>query len=141
MGDQTERNIVRKFHDGGWVAQRAAASGSATTNELPDVILGKGGIGFAAEEKTTSRDQIYVDKDKIRQLIRYSNGFGMHAVAIGRFKGERAWYFYSLEELERTSKNYIGRKGDEQLRVVDPDGTEEGITPEKLQAQDLKYVL
>ena len=146
MGDRSERTFVRMFgateH---WWAQRAAASGSATEADLPDVTFAQNGIAFAGEEKTTSEPYIYADPDEAEQLEDYARAYGMEPVLIGRFKrgsdglptgiSSRAFYVWNPEDMEQTDAGTLrGSPTDGQwaAKIAEPDGTAEGIYPEDL---------
>ena len=146
MGDRSERTLVRMFGDTEhWWAQRAAASGSATAADLPDVTFAHDGIAFAGEEKTTSEPYIYVDPEEFEQLEDYARAYGMEPVLIGRFKrgsdgiptgaSSRAFYVWNPEDMERTDAGTLrGSPTDGQwaAKIAEPDGTAEGIHPEDL---------
>lgn len=150
MGDRTERQFVRAFNatqerDAGpsWWADRAAASGSATAADLPDVRFAHDGLSFAAEEKTTDEPYVYVDPREIEALQDYAGAFGMHAVVIGRFKGERAWYVWNPHDMDRTVAGTYrgGPDSDWAAKIAHPDGQADGIEPFDLRSRDLQRAL
>lgn len=137
-----------------WWAQRAAASGSATDAELPDVTFAHDGIGFAGEEKTTKAPYVRLTEEEVDELQAYADAYGMQAVAIGRFKrgsdglptgaSSRAFYVWNPEDMERTdSGNYRGSPGDGKwaAKIAEPDGTADGIYPSELTAFHLTHAL
>ncbi|UTF56006.1 hypothetical protein [Natronosalvus rutilus] len=138
MGDREERVFVRMFQETPhWWAQRAAASGSGGDGDLPDVTFAQEGIAFAGEEKTTSEPYIYVQEDELEALRAYADAYGMETILIGRFKGERAFYVWNPEDMERTNAGtYRGSPGDEKwaAKIAEPDGSAEGVYPEDLTA-------
>ncbi|GGL55053.1 hypothetical protein [Halocalculus aciditolerans] len=132
-GSRYERGFVRMFSTGEWWAQRAAASGSATDADLPDVTFAHDGIGFAGELKTTSRPTAYVDADEVRALQRYAAAYGMRACLLGRWKGERAYYIWNPNDVERTDGgNYRlnPQDGTHAAIVVEPGAAFAGRRPE-----------
>lgn len=145
MSDKSERRLVRVLSDTDqWMAQRAAASGASTKNDLPDVTFAHDGIAFAAEEKSTSGPYIYVQPDEVRALQRYAATYGMRSVIVGRFKGERAWYIWNPNKMERTDAGtYRGSPDDEQwaVKIADPDGTADGVNPAELTSFALTHTL
>lgn len=145
VSDRTERAFVAMLNDTAhWKAQRAAASGSGGDADLPDVTFAHDGIAFAAEEKTSSAPYIYVDEAEFEALQRYAAAYGMRAVILGRFKGERAYYLWNPNEMERTDAGTLrGSPDDEQwaAKIAEPDGTAEGIDPERLTSFALTHSL
>jgi len=127
-----------------WMAQRAAASGAATDAELPDVTFAHDGIAFAGELKTTSEPHIYIGKAEIEKLQAYAATYGMRAVALGRFKGERAFYIWAPEDMDRTDAGtYRGGPDDGQwaAKIAEPDGSADGIGPSELTSFHLTHGL
>jgi len=156
MGDAMERRFVKMFSDTDhWWAQRAAASGSATDADLPDVTFAHDGLAFAGEEKTTSEPYIYLDPDEVEQLQAYAAAYGMIAVAIGRFKrtspaivgtdrSPRAFYVWNPNDMERTDAGtYRGHPDDGRwaAKIAEPDGPADGILPEHLSSFHLRHGL
>lgn len=145
MGDREERTFVRMFNDTEhWWAQRAAASGSGGDADLPDVTFANGGIAFAAEEKTTSEPYIYVDEEELEALQAYATAYGMRSVIVGRPKGERAFYVWSPDDMERTDAGTL--RGDPDgdrwaAKIAEPDGAADGIYPSELTAFALRHAL
>lgn len=144
-GSRYERQLVKLFGDtDGWMAQRAAASGSATDAELPDITFAHDGSGFAGELKTTSEPYIHIGEDEIGKLQAYAGTYGMQAVAIGRFKGERAFYIWAPDDMERTDAGtYRGSPDDGQwaAKIAEPDGSADGIDPSELTSFHLTHGL
>lgn len=145
MADRSERQFVRMFSaTEDWWAQRAAASGAATDADLPDVTFAHDGIGFAGEEKTTSEPYVYVEEEELRALRDYAAAYGMRAVIIGRFKGERAFYVWNPNDMGRTDAGtYRGDpKGDAwAVKIAEPDGAARGVYPEDLTSFALTHAL
>lgn len=155
MGDRSERTLVRMFGDTDhWWAQRAAASGSATDAELPDVTFAHDGVGFAGEEKTTKDPYVYLAEQEVAELEEYAAAYGMRPVAIGRFKrgsdglptgaSSRAFYLWDPADMERTNAGtYRGSPTDGRwaAKVAEPDGTAEGIYPAELTSFHLTHAL
>ena len=155
MGDRSERTLVRMFGDTEhWWAQRAAASGSATAADLPDVTFAHDGVGFAGEEKTTKAPYIYLEPEEVDQLQAYAGAYGMRAVVIGRFKrgsdglptgdSSRAFFVWSPADMERTDAGtYRGSPTDRRwaAKIAEPDGTADGILPAELSGFHLQHAL
>lgn len=156
MGERTERKLAALFSNNlGWEAQRAAASGSATDSNLPDVTFGHGGVGIAAEEKTTSDGVIYVRQDEIDGLKAYADAYGMTPAVIGRFKqsspsisgtdrSPRAYYVWHPRDMLRTDAGkYRGAPGDYawSLRLRAPDSPANGVVPGELSGSMVRHAL
>lgn len=156
MTGEYERRLVQIFRETDeWIAQRAAASGSATDGELPDVTFAENSIAFAGELKTTSDAYIYIDPAEIEALRTYCYAYGMEPVAIGRFKrtspaivgtelSPKAYYVWRPGEMDRTDAGtYRGDPADGNwaAKIADPDGDAEGILPEELSAFLLRHGL
>lgn len=146
-GGDYERRFVRimvdtKNKDGvTWWAQKAAASGSATTADLPDVTFARGGTGYAGELKTTSANHIYVDQDEVAALQRYAKAYGFAPVIIGRFKGEPAFYIWSIKSMVRTDEGKFrgSQDGDYYaLRIKEPGTAADGYLPSELTWMELE---
>lgn len=145
MGDREERVFVGMFNDTAhWWAQRAAASGSGGEADLPDVTFAHDGVAYAGEEKTTSEPYVYVTEDELRALRDYAAAYGMRAIVIGRFKGERAFYVWNPNDMERTDAGtYRGSPGDEKwgVKIAEPDGEAEGVYPADLTSFAMHHAL
>ncbi len=135
-GDTYERTFVNLFTntDTAWKAQRAAASGSGTTAELPDATFAHDGTAFASELKTIASDTtyIYLTENEAEKLQEYAAAYGMRAVAVGRWKQERAFYLWNLNDMYRTDAGaYRGSRDDESwaAKIAEPDGCESGLYP------------
>ena len=75
-GSVEERDLVNKLWEAGFAAMRAPASGGATKRPLPDVLAGNSKLYLAIEAKSTKQDHIYIDNEKITNLIEFSEIFG-----------------------------------------------------------------
>ncbi|GAB4308816.1 MAG: Holliday junction resolvase Hjc [Methanobacteriaceae archaeon] len=105
-GSKEERDLVKMLWDSNFAAMRAPASGGATKNPLPDVLAGNGEIYLAIEVKSTSRDKIYIDSQKINGLCEFSDIFGAKPYIGIKFRYKK-WLFLSPEDLEVTrNDNY-----------------------------------
>ncbi|OED29957.1 Holliday junction resolvase Hjc [Methanosphaera sp. WGK6] len=105
-GSVEERDLVNKLWAAGYAAMRAPASGGATKRPLPDVLAGNGKKYLAIEVKSTRQDHIYIDNEKITNLIKFSEIFGATPYVGAKFI-RKAWRFIKLEDLHVTrSENY-----------------------------------
>jgi len=147
-GDRYERAFVNLFTntDTNWHAQRAAASGSGTTANLPDITFAHDGTSFAAELKTIAQDtpHLYISKDEMQALQDYAAAYGMRPVALGRWKGTRAYYIWNPNEMYRTDGGaYRGSQDDNAwaAKIRDPDGSATGVAPGELSGDRLERAL
>lgn len=105
-GSKEERDLVKLLWDADFAAMRAPASGGATKKPLPDVIAGNGKIYLAIEVKTTSKERIYIESQKIGGLCAFSDLFGAQPYVGIKFKYKK-WIFISPENLILTkNQNY-----------------------------------
>ncbi|MBE6488954.1 MAG: Holliday junction resolvase [Methanosphaera stadtmanae] len=105
-GSVEERDLVNRLWDAGFAAMRAPASGGATKRPLPDVLAGNGKIYLAIEVKSTRQEHIYIDNEKIKNLIEFSQIFGATPYVGAKFIRKK-WRFIKLEDLHVTkSENY-----------------------------------
>ena len=103
-GSIEERDLVNKLWDAGFAAMRAPASGGATKRPLPDVLAGNGKIYLAIEVKSSRQDHIYIDKEKIDNLIEFSDIFGATPYVGAKFIRKK-WRFIKLDDLHVTRSN------------------------------------
>jgi Holliday junction resolvase len=105
-GSREERDLVRILWEKNFAAMRAPASGGATKKPLPDVLAGNGDIYLAIEVKTTTKDRIYIDSQKISGLCEFSDIFGAQPYVGIKFKYKK-WLFLAPDDLIMTkSENY-----------------------------------
>jgi Holliday junction resolvase len=100
-GERRERELVNLLDEVGFAVMRAPASGSATTRELPDVLVGDGKRFYAMEAKSSSGDPIYLAAEEIGALTCFAGNFGAEP-RIGIRFDEQDWAFFDPEELYRT---------------------------------------
>ncbi len=105
-GSKEERDLVRILWEKNFAAMRAPASGGATKKPLPDVLAGNGHIYLAIEVKTTTKDRIYIDSQKISGLREFSDIFGAQPYVGIKFKYKK-WLFLAPDDLIMTkNENY-----------------------------------
>ncbi len=105
-GSRAERELFHMFFDAGFIAVRAAGSGS-TPLPNPDLIIGGKGRYLAIECKAIKSPYKYFDKKEIEELVLFASCFGAEPWLGLRFDRE-PWYFVKVEDLERTEKDYFG---------------------------------
>ncbi len=113
-GTNAERELVRTFWKNGWAAVRVAGSGSSHYPS-PDILVGREGRRLAIEAKITVDDKKYFPQDEINQLKYFANTFGAEAWIAVKFIGI-LWVFFSLEDLNETTKSYVISKTDVDLK-------------------------
>lgn len=84
---------------------RSPSSGSATDREQPDILAGdptNDTTAYAIELKTTSKDHAYIRPDEADALRQFALGFNAVPLAVARWSGDRTFYAYPLDDLDRT---------------------------------------
>lgn len=103
-GSREERELVKMLWDANCAAMRAPASGGATKKPLPDIIAGNGEIYLAIEVKSSSKERIYINSDKIDALYQFADMFGAKPYIGAKFNRKK-WRFLSPETLYKTRQN------------------------------------
>lgn len=108
-GDRYERKLVNALVDDGWYAQRTAASGSATENDLPDVVAAKDGRREVIELKYSSSPPVYVSPDKVDGLLWLANHLEATPRLCLRMSGDTSFYCIEPSKCRRTggAGNYV----------------------------------
>lgn len=87
-GSRYEREIVGYCRDAGYGALRIPSSGSATTRDLPDVLVGHPDMGLsnllAIECKSGSATTLYVDGAEVDALESFAQTWGATAYLSAR---------------------------------------------------------
>jgi Holliday junction resolvase len=113
-GSNAERDLVKTFWKTGWAAVRVAGSGSSHYPS-PDILVGREGRRLAIEAKITSDEKKYFPQDEINQLNYFARTFGAEAWVAVKFNST-PWAFFSLEDLQETTKSYVISKNDIALK-------------------------
>jgi holliday junction resolvase Hjr len=103
-GSREERELVHMLWSANCAAMRAPASGGATKKPLPDIIAGNGEIYLAIEVKSTSKDRIYINSDKIEALCEFADIFGAKPYVGIKFIRKK-WRFLDPNILMKTRQN------------------------------------
>ena len=103
-GSIEERDLVKMFWDAGFAAMRAPASGGATKRPLPDVLAGNGDKYLAIEVKSTRQEHIYIDNEKISNLVEFCDIFGAVPYVGAKFI-RKPWRFIKISDLYVTRSN------------------------------------
>jgi len=104
-GSNSERDLIHKFNDNGWVAIRSAGSGSMQYPS-PDILAGNNLRRLAIECKTTADTKKYLTKKEVDELVFFANKFGAEAWIAVKFD-RMDWFFINIEDLEKTDKSYM----------------------------------
>ncbi|NJL44537.1 MAG: hypothetical protein HC945_04485 [Nitrosarchaeum sp.] len=104
-GIAAERDLIHKFNESGWVAFRAAGSGS-TKYPCPDLIAGNNARKVAVEVKRTTQKAQYFSREEIVDLRFFGERFGAEAwVAIKFFR--EPWLFVHVEDVQETPSAFV----------------------------------
>ncbi len=103
-GYRFERELVHMLWRRGFAAIRAPASGSIGY-PVPDIVAGNGRRYVAIEVKMRSNLPVYVSKEEVDELIRFSEIFGAEPFLAVRI-AKVGWRFLRLDELKRTKNGY-----------------------------------
>ncbi|RLI35003.1 Holliday junction resolvase [Candidatus Bathyarchaeota archaeon] len=129
-GVKEERELVKILDRLGFAVLRAPASGSRTKLDRPDIVAGRRGLIIALEVKTTSRERLYLRKESIEQLIRFSDRFGAKPFLAVKFKRKRrGWLLVEVGSLEKTEKGF---------KINFKEALENGFPPETLVTEKLE---
>lgn len=103
-GSREERELVHMLWNANCAAMRAPASGGATKKPLPDIVAGNGKTYLAIEVKSTSKDRIYINSDKIKALREFADIFGAEPYVGVKFTRKK-WRFLNPNILMKTRQN------------------------------------
>lgn len=105
-GTRAERELLHMLFDNGAAVLRTAGSGSTTIPSC-DLLVGKNGKVIAIECKFI-KNSIYIKKERISELIDFSDKFGAEPW-FGIKIMSKGWYFLSLDKIEKSSsgENYV----------------------------------
>lgn len=120
MSGHYEREFCNLAYAEGFHVFRAPASGGGTARDLPDLAAAKAGERPRMYElKTTSDNRAYYGPEEVSALKRVASAFHARPRLLTRFKGDRCFYEFKIEDAPRTeSGNYTTFRGEE-LSVAD----------------------
>ena len=104
-GSNAERELVHLFFDAGWMAMRAAGSGSIGL-PCPDVIAGNGVRRVVIECKAIAASVKYLTKKEVEELLEFGRTFGAEPW-IGIKFNNKGWRFLSCEDARQTEKSRV----------------------------------
>jgi len=106
-GIAEERELVHRLDDLGFAVIRAPASGARIKLDRVDIVAGGHGSHLALEVKTTSKPALYLSKDTVDQLTRFSQKFGATPYLAVKFKHlHRGWILIEPKGLTETKTGY-----------------------------------
>ncbi len=103
-GSNSERDLIHKFNNNGWVAIRSAGSGSMQYPS-PDILAGNNLRRLAIECKATADTKKYLTKKEVDELVFFANRFGAEPWIAVKFNNID-WFFINIEDLDKTEKSY-----------------------------------
>jgi len=103
-GSNAEREMVHMFWEtGNWVAHRIAGSGS-NKYPSPDIIASNNIRRVAIEVKTTKKT-VYIPKEEITALKKFSVMFGAEPWVAVKFP-RNAWFLITTDDMNETEGNF-----------------------------------
>ncbi len=103
-GYRFERELVHMLWKSGFAAIRSPASGSMSY-PVPDIIAGNGRRYIAIEVKMRANLPVYIPKEDVDNLVKFSEVFGAEPFIAVRIPNE-GWRFLCLNDLKRTKNGY-----------------------------------
>ena len=100
-GANAERELVKMFLDIGWQSLRIAGSGQM--DNAPDVLAGRPRQLFVIECKSTSKEQIYLKKEEVLNVLEFGAKLGAEPWYGFRFN-YCEWKFIPAQELLQNTK-------------------------------------
>lgn len=103
-GYRSERELVHMLWERGFAAVRSPASGSMSY-PAPDIIAGNGRRYIAIEVKMRANLPVYVSREDVENLVKFSEIFGAEPFIAIKIAKE-GWRFLYVENLKRTRNGY-----------------------------------
>ena len=103
-GSRFERELLNLFWDNGFAAVRVAGSGSSSYPS-PDLVVGNGKKFYALEVKMRKELPLYINGERLRELVMFSNLFGAKPLIAFKLPRKR-WKFFTISDLIETEKGY-----------------------------------
>ncbi len=113
-GAQAERKMIEILRKKGFACVRVAGSGRARF-EQPDIIASNRKRTLSIECKHVNSDVVYIPKEELNALIKFSKDFGAEPILAVRFK--KKWEFWKLKK-EKNEKKYIGFKKNRGEKII-----------------------
>ncbi len=99
-GANTERELLHKLVEEGYMAIRIAGSGLLPEPSC-DLIAGKFKKKFSIECKSCKKSVKYLDKNQIERFLIFSQIFGLKPLLALRFN-RFGWYFLKPKDIKKT---------------------------------------
>lgn len=104
-GIRDEREIIHRLDKLGFAVIRSPSSGAGTKLDRPDIIAGRKGLYLAIEVKSTRKEELYINRKSVEQLVRFSDKFGATPVIAVKFV-HRGWFLFEPQNLDRKNKSF-----------------------------------
>ena len=125
-GISGEREIIHILDSLGFAVLRAPSSGAGTKLDRPDIIAGKKGLHLAIEVKSTRKETLYIEKESVNQLVRFSIKFGADPIVAIKFM-RKGWFLLEPKNLTQKNKTF---------KISLEDAKKRGKKPESLLVGD-----
>lgn len=103
-GTNSERELIHLLWKEGFASIRCAGSGSSRY-PTPDILAGNGKTIVSIEAKSRAKLPVYLTKEEIDDLIKFSEQFGSIPLVAVRIKREQ-WKLFRIYMLNETDKGY-----------------------------------
>lgn len=104
-GANAERELYHMLDEKGFACVRVAGSGMME-NTACDLLVGRKDAKYAIECKVTKNDKKYFDVEQIKNLIEFSNLFGVNPLIAIKFN-HKGWFFTHPNQLAKTKKGMV----------------------------------
>jgi len=102
-GSRAERELIDYFSTQGYSVIRAAGSG---VNSLsPDLLAFRKGMQFAFESKAIERDNLNIDGEQFRNLLKWEENTGITCYIAWR-RNRQPWLFVPLSVFSENEKSF-----------------------------------
>jgi len=99
-----ERELLSKFHDLGFNGVRVAGSGSSQFPS-PDLLVGRKGLIYAVEVKTSEKEFLHISKKQLSELLGFCNNLNILPLVGVKFLNRADWFFLPAEDLLKSNDN------------------------------------
>ena len=104
-GISGEREFIHILDRLGFAVLRAPSSGAGTKLDRPDIIAGRKGLHLAIEVKSTRKETLYIEKESVNQLVRFSIKFGADPIVAIKFM-RKGWFLLEPKHLTKKNKTF-----------------------------------
>ena len=103
-GSRIERELIDMLWANNYAAVRSPGSG-VSSHPVPDIIAGNGKRFMVFEVKARSNLPIYIQNQRIDELLYFSRKFGAEAFIAVKIPRKK-WKFIKIDQLKRTKRGY-----------------------------------